>query len=130
MKERKVNPKVYFAFFWVYLVAIGGFSIAHIRAYIKMFEYDYSNYNCSDYITNEVIKKGNENNRKVMIYGTIGFYIDAIILAGNILVLIFGLFWELIEKCVRKCNPNQYQDVRVNNDEEEKPYYAEYPSAN
>ena len=70
-----------------------------------------------------------ENNRKVIIYGTIGFYIDAIILAGNILVLIFGLFWELIEKCVRKCNPNQYQDVRVNNDEEEKPYYAEYPSA-
>ena len=130
LKERKVNPKVYFAFFWVYLVAIGGFSIAHIRAYIKMFEYDYSNYNCSDYITNEVIKKGNENNRKVMIYGTIGFYIDAIILAGNILVLIFGLFWELIEQCVRKCNPNQYQDVHVNNEEEEKPYYAEYPSAN
>ena len=129
LKERTVNPKVYFAFFWVYLVAIGGFSIAHIRAYIKMFEYDYSNYNCSDYITNEVIKKGNENNRKVMIYGTIGFYIDAIILAGNILVFIFGLSWELIEKCVKKCKPNQYQDVHINNEEEEKPYYAEYPSA-
>ena len=67
-----------------------------------MVKSDYSNYNCSDSITNEIIKKGNENNNKLMKYNIIAFSTDLIFIAGNLIAfLIIILDW--VNSC-KKCN--------------------------
>ena len=45
-------------------------------AYFNLIKNDYSNYNCSDSITNEIIKKGNETNKKELKYNMITTFTD------------------------------------------------------
>ena len=60
--------EIYIFVFIVYIVSVSGCFSFHLIAFIQTLKNDYSNYNCSDSITNEIIKKGNENNKKVLIY--------------------------------------------------------------
>lgn len=92
-----------------------------------MINSDYSSYNCSDPITNEIIRQGNENNQKILTYNKLSVYPDVIILAGNLLVVIIGLIWDKIDKYLQK-NKNYKGQNDNNNTEEEIPYYAKYPS--
>ena len=110
-----ISQKVYFWMYLLYIIIICCFLSCHTIAYIKMRESDYSNYNCSDSIINEIIKKGNENNKKVMAYNLISFYIDAIIIAGNFLGFIIGLILDLIDKNTKKCKFYKYQAVSSKN---------------
>jgi len=112
-----ISQKVYFWAYILYLIIVGCFLACHIIAYIKLKESDYSNYNCSDSIINEIIRKGNENNKKVMVYNKISFYIDAIIIAGNFLGFIIGLILDIIDKYSKKCKFYKYQAVSVKNGE-------------
>ena len=126
LKEKMISAKVYFYVYMVYIFLICGFLVSHIIAYVKMINSDYSSYNCSDPITNEIIRQGNENNQKILTYNKLSVYPDVIILAGNLLVVIIGLIWDKIDKYLQK-NKN-YKGQNDNNTEEEIPYYAKYPS--
>ena len=122
-----ISAKVYFYVYLVYIFLICGFLVSHIIAYVEMINSDYSSYNCSDPITNEIIRQGNENNQKILTYNKLSVYPDVIILAGNLLVVIIGLIWDKIDKYLQK-NKNYKGQNDNNNTEEEIPYYAKYPS--
>ena len=59
--KKEISPKVYF---WLYIsgmIAMCGLIVPHIIAYIKMKKNVYlDDYNCSDSLTNEVIRTGKE----------------------------------------------------------------------
>ena len=129
-KYRIVPPKVHFAFFIIYTVAICGFFSYHVVSYVNMLKSDYSYYNCSDSITNEIIKIGNENNKNIAIYNKIATFTDASIIGVHIIVLLIGFIWDRIDKCLGKdeykeCNDTKGKDNDINrNDQEcETPYY-------
>ena len=116
-KLEMISQKVYFCLYLLYIIFISFFLFFHANAFITMKESDYSKYNCSDSIINELIKKGNENNKKVMFYNSISFYIDAVIIVGNFLGFIIGLFLDIFDKYTRKCKSNRYQVVSIKNGE-------------
>ena len=78
-KHRIVSPKVHFWGFIAYITVVGAFFSYHVVSYINTLKNDYSYYNCRAPITNEIIKKGNENNKKIIIYNKITTFTDGII---------------------------------------------------
>ena len=119
--HRDVLHKIYFWFFIIYIVAIIGCFSYHIIAYRNMVKNDYSYYNCSDSITNEIIKKGNENNKKLMKYNMICTFLDGIIIAGNLIAVIIGLILDRIDKN----KENKSNSDCKNSEEIETPFYDE-----
>ena len=89
-----------------------------------MLKNDYSNYNCSDSITNEIIKKGNINNKKSIKYNMICTIPDGIIIAGNLIGFAVGFVWskingyEEVKECLNTKNNNEQ-----NPEEGKAPYY-------
>ena len=119
--------------FWFYVPYIGiscGFLIPKILAFLRMKENGYSDdYNCSDSITNEVIRLGSEKIKKLFIYNKICLFSDVTILGCHFLVVIVGLLWDIIAK---KINSNKsYSEPKEQNKtpEVEIPYES-YPSDN
>ena len=86
---------------------------------------DYSYYNCSDLITNEVIKKGNENNMKLMIYNMICTFTDGIIAASNLIVLIVGFVLDRIDDCKELNESEEPETDFINNSQENKNSYQD-----
>ncbi len=92
----------------------------------RIIKNDITDYNCSDPITNEIIRKETEFIKKNIIYTKINLYIDSIFLLGNCLAMIIGLILGRIDKG----NPNEknessdFKNYNVVNTEI--PYY-EYP---
>ena len=71
--------------------------ICHIVFFHRMKKYDVTGYNCSDAITNELIRKRTERNNKSILYVTIGFYLDLFQVVINCLTLLIGLVLMLID---------------------------------
>ena len=97
-------------------------------AYFNLIKNDYSNYNCSDSITNEIIKKGNETNKKELKYNMITTFTDGGITVLNFIVLIIGLIWGKINKSkINKINNNESEetknDINTTSGVDETPYY-------
>ena len=85
--------------------------------------------NCSDPITKEVIRVGNENNKKIFAYNKICLFSDVAILSCNFLVVIVGLLWDIIAKIIKNNNPNDVQKEQNKTPEVEIPF-ASYRSDN
>ena len=132
-QKRIFSKDFYRISFLAYIFAVGGALAYHTIVYIKIINSKDLDYNCSDSITNEIIKSGNAYNKKMMILTKVSFYIDAVFIAGNIIVFIIGLIWDIIDKCITtKSKPNEYRNVdNINNSGvSETPYYADYPADN
>ena len=120
----RISLTKYLAVFIIYMIIISGFFCLHVIAYINLIKNDYSYYNCSDSITNEIIRKGNENNRNKIKYNMITTFADGIIIVGNLIALIIGLIWDKIENSKIK-NESEYtkDDINTNCGADETPYY-------
>ena len=76
-------------------------------------------------IANEIIKKGNEYNKKLIIYNMICTFINEIMIAGNIMVLIIVFILYIIDEYKFS---NNYGNLDENNnkqnrEEDERPSY-------
>ncbi len=92
----------------------------------RMIQNDVSDYNCSDSITNEIIRKETEFTKRNIIYTKINLFIDSIFLLGNCLAMIIGLILERFDKS-NSSSKNESSDFKnYNTDNTEIPYY-EYP---
>ena len=120
----RISLTKYLAVFIIYMIIVSGCFCFHVIAYINLIKNDYSYYNCSDSITNEIIRKGNENNRNKIKYNMITTFADGIIIAGNLIALIIGLIWDKIENSKIK-NESEYtkDDINTNCGADETPYY-------
>ena len=86
-----------------YLVAFIPFFICQIVYFCRIKIYDVTGYNCSDSITNELIRKGTENNYKQILYITIYFYLNIFQAGINCLTVLIGLCLTGIDKCLECC---------------------------
>ena len=122
---RTLSPKIYFWMFISYIIIIAGCFTFHLIAYIKMRKSDYSYYDCSDLITNEVIKTGNENNMKLMIYNMICTFTDGIIVTSNLIVLIVGFILDRIDNCKELDESEEPENDFINNAQENETSYKD-----
>ena len=134
--ERHNDNKISFQsklLFWFYISYIGiscCFLIPKILAFLRMRENGYSDdYNCSDSITNEVIRVGSEKGKKIFIYNKISLFSDVTILACNFIVVLVGLLWNIIDKKINSNKPYDEQKEQNKSAETQIPL-ASYPIDN
>ena len=110
-EEFPIPSKVYFGLYMAYIIISCGFLASKIIAYIRAKNYGITeDYNCSDSITNEVIRKGNENNKNIFTYNKICLFSEVAILGANFLVIIIGLFCSIFNNLTVKYEKNSSDD--------------------
>ena len=72
--------------------------ICHIVYLYRIEKSNIAGYNCSDSITNELIRKGTEDNSKMIIYIKINLYLDVFQITLNCLVILIGLCLMVYDK--------------------------------
>ena len=100
----------------IYMAMIISCFICHIVFFYRLNKYDVTGYNCSDSITNELIRKGTEDNYKLILYVTINFYLDVFIVGINCLIILITLVFCLIKPCVN--DPKNKRENYQNNSRE------------
>ena len=128
--EIKVPSFILCCFYSIYIGMIISCFICHIVFLFRIIKNDISDYNCSDSITNEVIRKETLFIKTNILYIKINLAVDFCILLGNFLAVIIGI---ILGKCDKgKSNKevdsnNKSSDfINYKTDGEETPYY-EYP---
>ena len=112
------DPELSCIFYGIGLVPFIPCFICQIVFFCRIKYNDISDYNCSDSITNELIRIGSEANDKQFLYFTINFYLD-VFLAGvnclNILIVFASIIFGFEKCCKNLCKKSEsYQ----NNDRE------------
>ena len=80
---------------------------------MRIAKLDFSNYECSDEITNEYFKQENSNTKKTKIYTAVNLAGDALIFVFIFSVPLFYLISEICSKCRNIFNNNQ-NDNNIN----------------
>ena len=131
--DKLIPSIVYFWFYVSYIFISCGFLISKIIAFNRAKKFDYSDgYNCSDPITNEHIRIGNENNKKTFTYNKICLFSEIAIIGINFFVVLIGLIWDLINYLMEKNRQNKAQTYYNEPPAVEIPYanYPSYPTDN
>ena len=106
----------------VYLIYLGmllSCFICHIVYFVRVSKNDISGYNCSDDITNEVIKKGIKDSTRNIIYIKVNFYLELVLVVGNVLAVIMNV---IIDKYTEKSHgeSDKSEKSKTSNDINEK----------
>ena len=106
--------------------------IFHILLFDGIKSYNIPDYNCSDPITNELIRKGNEDNSKNILYIKINFYADIFHNAINCFAILISLILALFDKLLENCQgPKEVYKSDENYNHEEnntgQNYEQDYP---
>ena len=126
-KEFRIHPNVLCGFFSIYMGMLISCIICQIVFLVRIIQNDFSNYNCSDSITNEVIKKEAEPLKRNIVYIEINLILDLFIFSANCLAMIIGL---ILERCCGN-KSNQPEETKKDSNEllnynanyTETPYY-------
>ena len=116
--KEKLSVKFNSTFYSIYMTILIGFLIGQFFLCNKIIKQDLSDYNCSDDITNELIKVGSKDNLLRRIYVEINFFLDVFQFLSNILALLIGFILDRIDKCKRP-TPEQLIDEKFNEDDDE-----------
>ena len=109
-------------FFSVCLLLILACVIAQ-SIFLKRINNSDLSYNCSDDITNEVLRKENENTKKSIVYTAANLGIDIFVILFNILIFLRIFF---IDKCEDCCNSSYYINYNQKNNKYKKSAKKEY----
>ena len=103
---------------WYWSGPIYSCFICQIVFFCRIKYNDVSDYNCSDPITNELIRIGSEANDKQFLYFTINFYLDVFLAGVNCLdiLIVFASIIFGFEKCCK--NLCKKRESYQNNDRE------------
>ena len=131
--EKRKSENFIFKINFIFFIAFTGFLtacfICHIVAFVRITKYDLTDYNCSDLITNEVIRKGMEKNRPNVIYIKISFYLDLFLFVINCLGVLIGIILEILGKCISSNSVEINENKKEKNDSEI-PLNNYYPNPN
>ena len=135
--ERKFKdtlpPFVMFILYCIYMAGFIPCFICHIIYYYKLINYNIERYDCSDSITNELIRKGIEDNNKQVLYATINFYLDVFQTVNNCLFIPIFIILMRIDKLKGKYNKQKEEpsddiyNEPIYNEENEKSNYPKIP---
>ena len=90
--------------------------ICHIVFFYRIKKYDVTGYDCSDSITNELIRKETKDNYKQILYFTINFYLDVFQVGINCLVLLIGFVIPItVILCGEFCTEIKYRILDSSN---------------
>ena len=92
----KAEKCVFITFVIIYSLLFLACIICHIVFFARIINNDFSNYECSDTITNEIIRTNNLNTKKTILF-------TAINLAAEIIIIIFNIFPFLYPK-LKNCS--------------------------
>ena len=127
---------IFYSLFMTFLIVC---FICQTVFYIRVINNDMTGFNCSDPITNEIIRLGTEDNEQQISYIKFNYYLDIFILGGNCLSLIIGLIligiWNLISHFLQKdgkqnnepSNHDNYINQKYNQTSSEVPLNTYYP---
>ena len=106
----------------IYLIYMGMFLscfICHIVYFVRVSKNDISGYNCSDDITNEIIRKGIEDSTRNIMYIKVNFYLELALFVGNVLAVIINV---IMDKCKGNSvvENDKSEKSKINNDINEK----------
>ena len=68
--------------------------------YSRIASNDLTGYDCSDDITNEIIKKGFEDSSRNILYIRINFYLELCLFGGNIIAILVGYIMSIFGDCL------------------------------
>ena len=124
-KDEIKIPGILCCFYTIYMGMIISCFICQIVFLIRIIKNDISDYNCSDSITNEVIRKETIFIKTNINYIKINLILDFSILIGNDLAIIIGLILEKCDKSNKNNDSiNKCSDlISKKTDSEEIPYY-------
>ena len=94
-----ISKKVHCSMYTIYILFLFCCFICHIVYYSRLAENDLTGYNCSDAITNEILRKGFEDSIKNIYSIKVNFYLELVLFLGNIIIMIIICIWEVIENC-------------------------------
>ena len=103
----------------IYLIYIGLFLscfICHTVFYIMAVKNDLTGYNCSDEITNEVIRKGFEDSTKNIINIKINYYLEIVLFVCNVFAIIISV---IMDKKIRYKSDEDGKSKEKREEEEE-----------
>ena len=97
---------------------------------------DITGFNCSDPLTNEVIKKGNEEHERNIKYIAVNFYLELVMFLEHIISLIIGVYLNYSDrkkeykKYFEEMEKNKENDINKKNEENnsEIPLNTYYPT--
>ena len=96
--EDEFFGKISCILFSIYIGMLTSCFICNIVFFYRIKKYNISGYDCSDSITNELIRKGTEDNYKQILYISINFYLDIFQIVFNCLAMLIGLILMIIYK--------------------------------
>ena len=132
LEEKEKSRNYLFKINLIFLTFFTGFLtacfICHIVAFVRITKYDLTDYNCSDLITNETIRKGLEKNKPNVIYIKISFYLDLFLFIINCLGVLIGIILEILRKCFSSNSVENENKKEKNNSEI--PLKNDYPNPN
>ena len=100
----------------IYMAMIISCFICHIVFFYRIKKYDVTGYDCSDSITNELIRKETKDNYKQILYFTINFYLDVFQVGINCLVLLIGFVIPItVILCGEFCTEIKYRILDSSN---------------
>ena len=86
-----------------YILLFLAFLICHSYFLGTIIKNDLS-YNCSDVITNELLKQENRNTKKTILYTAINLGVDILYICLNIVFILLAIFEDKLRKCIKERN--------------------------
>ena len=120
----------------IYLALLFICFICHAVYYSRIKKNDITGFNCSDPLTNEVIKKGNEEHERNIKYIAVNFYLELVMFLEHIISLIIGVYLNYSDrkkeykKYFEEMEKNKENDINKKNEENnsEIPLNTYYPT--
>jgi len=97
---------LYCIFYSIFMAMLFCYFVCQSVFYSRVASNDLTGYNCSDDITNEIIKKGFEDSSRNILYITINFYLELCLFAGNWIAILVGYLMNNTEACLHDNSSN------------------------
>ena len=97
---------LYCIFYSIFMAMLFCCFVCQSVFYSRVANNDLTGYNCSDDITNEIIKNGFEDSSRNILYITINFYLELCLFAGNWIAILVGYLMNNTEACLHDNSSN------------------------
>ena len=115
-----IPEKAHCALYSIYMGLLFSCFICHIVFYYRLTKNDLTGYNCSDVITNEILRIGFEGSNRNIYFIKVNYYLELVLVLGNVIMVLIISIWEGIENCLLLKNLNSNEESKEKEENEEK----------